>query len=212
MRASIYNAMPIEGVQALVGLHARIRAVACLRHDAARTMTDPLRAPARKLPSLADLRVQIDALDQQLLDLLNQRAHVAEQVGEVKKREGTPFFRPDRVAQVIEKMQGSNPGPLKSLHVAAIWREIMSACLRARIAPTGGGARPRRHLLRTGGRRVFRRRGRPGLLRQLRRSLPCDRGRQRRSTAWSASRTPPKAWSPAHSTCSCIPRPTWWAR
>lgn len=79
--------------------------------------------------SLADLRVQIDALDQRLLDLLNQRAHVAERVGEVKKREGTPFFRPDRVAQVIEKMQGSNPGPLKSLHVAAIWREIMSACL-----------------------------------------------------------------------------------
>ena len=79
--------------------------------------------------SLADLRVRIDALDQRLLDLLNQRAHVAEQVGEVKKREGTPFFRPDRVAQVIEKMQGSNPGPLKSLHVAAIWREIMSACL-----------------------------------------------------------------------------------
>ncbi|HYP70462.1 MAG TPA: prephenate dehydratase, partial [Variovorax sp.] len=57
------------------------------------------------------------------------RAHVAEQVGEVKKREGTPFFRPDRVAQVIEKMTKSNQGPLKDAHVAAIWREIMSACL-----------------------------------------------------------------------------------
>jgi chorismate mutase/prephenate dehydratase len=34
--------------------------------------------------SLADLRVQIDSLDQQLLDLLNRRAHVAELVGEVK--------------------------------------------------------------------------------------------------------------------------------
>jgi chorismate mutase/prephenate dehydratase len=80
-------------------------------------------------PGLADLRVQIDTLDQRLIELLNQRAHVAEQVGEVKKREGTPFFRPDRVAQVIEKMQHANAGPLKSLHVAAIWREIMSACL-----------------------------------------------------------------------------------
>jgi chorismate mutase/prephenate dehydratase len=79
--------------------------------------------------SLADLRVQIDSLDRQLLELLNRRAHVAEQVGEVKKREGTPYFRPDRVAQVIEKMQQSNQGPLKPLHVAAIWREIMSACL-----------------------------------------------------------------------------------
>ncbi|WP_295988856.1 prephenate dehydratase [uncultured Variovorax sp.] len=79
--------------------------------------------------SLADLRVQIDSLDQRLLRLLNERAHVAELVGEVKKREGTPFFRPDRVAQVIDKMQKSNGGPLKDLHVAAIWREIMSACL-----------------------------------------------------------------------------------
>ena len=81
------------------------------------------------LPDLADLRVQIDAIDQQLLSLLNQRALVAEQVGEVKKREGTAFFRPDRVAQVIDKIQTANPGPLKNSHVAAIWREIMSACL-----------------------------------------------------------------------------------
>ena len=79
--------------------------------------------------NLADLRVQIDAIDQQLLSLLNQRARVAEHVGEVKKRDGTPFFRPDRVAQVIEKIQSSNAGPLKGPHVAAIWREIMSACL-----------------------------------------------------------------------------------
>ncbi|MDO9216226.1 MAG: prephenate dehydratase [Lacisediminimonas sp.] len=79
--------------------------------------------------TLADLRVQIDALDNQLLTLLNQRALVAEQVGEVKKREGTPFFRPDRVAQVIEKIQQANQGPLKNEHVAAVWREIMSACL-----------------------------------------------------------------------------------
>ena len=79
--------------------------------------------------NLADLRVQIDALDQELLTLLNRRAVVAEQVGEVKKLEGTPFFRPDRVAQVIERIQQSNQGPLRGEHVAAVWREIMSACL-----------------------------------------------------------------------------------
>ncbi|HOZ64013.1 MAG TPA: prephenate dehydratase [Burkholderiaceae bacterium] len=85
--------------------------------------------PTTPLPNLADLRVKIDAIDQQLLTLLNSRALVAEQVGEVKKREGTAFFRPDRVAQVIDKIQQANPGPLKNPHVAAIWREIMSACL-----------------------------------------------------------------------------------
>lgn len=96
-------------------------------------MTDsaptPPSSPADKSEGLSDLRVLIDSLDQRLLSLLNERAHVAELVGEVKKREGTPFFRPDRVAQVIDKMQNSNGGPLKDLHVAAIWREIMSACL-----------------------------------------------------------------------------------
>ena len=86
-------------------------------------------SPVVATPDLAALRVQIDALDQELLSLLNRRAHVAEQVGEVKRREGSPFFRPDRVAQVIAKIQGRNTGPLKDAHVASIWREIMSACL-----------------------------------------------------------------------------------
>ena len=79
--------------------------------------------------ALAPLRVQIDSLDAQLLQLLNQRARVAEQVGEIKRAEGSPFFRPDRVAQVIQKITSANPGPLHNEHVAAIWREIMSACL-----------------------------------------------------------------------------------
>lgn len=79
--------------------------------------------------SLADLRVDIDALDIELLALLNRRAVVAEEVGEVKKQEGTPFFRPDRVANVIAEIQRINQGPLKNKHIAAIWGEIMSACL-----------------------------------------------------------------------------------
>ena len=87
-------------------------------------MTTPLQSE-----ELASLRTQIDSIDQQLLSLLNQRADVAEKVGELKRREGSPFFRPDRVAQVIEKIQKANQGPLKNLHVGSIWREIMSACL-----------------------------------------------------------------------------------
>ena len=78
---------------------------------------------------LADLRQRIDQVDGQLLQLLNQRAQLAEQVGDIKRAEGSPFFRPDRVAQVLEKIQSLNNGPLKNQHVSAIWREIMSACL-----------------------------------------------------------------------------------
>ena len=90
--------------------------------------TSPVQSDA-----LAKLRVQIDRLDAQLLALLNQRAQVAEEVGELKRQEGTPFFRPDRVAQVIAKVQADNRGPLLNQHVGAIWREIMSACLALEV-------------------------------------------------------------------------------
>ena len=83
--------------------------------------------------ALARLRTRIDGLDAQLLALLNERAQVAEEVGELKRHEGTPFFRPDRVAQVIAKVQRANPGPLLNQHIAAIWREIMSACLALEV-------------------------------------------------------------------------------
>ena len=79
--------------------------------------------------ALAPLRQQIDALDQELLSMLNRRALLAEQVGEIKKKEGSPFFRPDRVAQLITSLQQKNPGPLRAEHVAAVWREVVSACL-----------------------------------------------------------------------------------
>lgn len=84
--------------------------------------------------SLADLRVQIDAVDRQLLTLLNQRASLANEVGEIKRAEGSPVFRPDREAQVISGLQAANAGPLKNTSVASIWREVMSAC-RALEAP-----------------------------------------------------------------------------
>ncbi len=86
-------------------------------------------AEPQATPALLQLRDQIDGLDRELLELLNRRARVAEQVGEIKRSEGTPFFRPDRVAQVIDKIRAANPGPLRAEHVSAIWREIMSACL-----------------------------------------------------------------------------------
>ena len=59
---------------------------------------------------LADLRVQIDAVDQQLLSLLNQRAKLAQAVGEVKKIDGSPVFRPDREIQVIDKLKAAKIG------------------------------------------------------------------------------------------------------
>jgi chorismate mutase / prephenate dehydratase len=84
--------------------------------------------------TLAELRTSIDQVDRELLALLNRRAALANEVGEIKRAEGSPVFRPEREAQVINGLQSSNPGPLKDRNVANIWREIMSAC-RALEAP-----------------------------------------------------------------------------
>ncbi len=86
-------------------------------------------------PDLSALRARIDAVDRELLALLNRRAGLALAVGELKKREGSVVFRPEREAQVIDGLKAANAGPLRSESVAPIWREIRSAC-RALETPT----------------------------------------------------------------------------
>ncbi|HXD39488.1 MAG TPA: prephenate dehydratase [Ramlibacter sp.] len=83
---------------------------------------------------LSTLRAEIDSVDRELLQLLNRRAALANEVGEIKRAEGSTVFRPEREAQVINGLEAANPGPLKNSNVAGIWREIMSAC-RALEAP-----------------------------------------------------------------------------
>lgn len=77
---------------------------------------------------LTPLRVQIDAIDAQLLDLFNQRARLAQQVGHVKAETRAPVFRPEREAQILRGVAERNPGPLKNADLQTIYREIMSAC------------------------------------------------------------------------------------
>jgi chorismate mutase/prephenate dehydratase len=95
-------------------------------------MADSVSPP---LPELQALRDRIDAVDRDLLALLNRRAALAQQVGALKKQEGSVVFRPEREAQVIDGLKAANPGPLATGSVAPIWREIMSAC-RALETPT----------------------------------------------------------------------------
>jgi chorismate mutase/prephenate dehydratase len=78
--------------------------------------------------TLNQLRELIDRTDQKLLILLNERAQYANEVGDIKRAEGSTVFRPEREAQVIRNLQQSNQGPLKEESLAHIWREVMSAC------------------------------------------------------------------------------------
>jgi chorismate mutase/prephenate dehydratase len=77
---------------------------------------------------LKPLREQIDAIDAQILDLLNQRARIAQEVGHFKAETNAPVFRPEREAQVLRSVAQRNQGPLNGTDVQTIFREVMSAC------------------------------------------------------------------------------------
>jgi len=97
---------------------------------------------------LKPIRERIDAIDAQLLRLLNDRAQCALEVGEVKQGQASDeapvFYRPEREAQILSSLMARNPGPLKDADVAALFREVISCCLNlemplsvAALAPEG---------------------------------------------------------------------------
>ena len=64
--------------------------------------------------ALAGVRAEIDGIDAELLGLLNRRARCAQKVGEIKAEHGEAghIYRPEREAQVLRRLQETNPGPL----------------------------------------------------------------------------------------------------
>ena len=80
---------------------------------------------------LADVRRRIDAVDEKIHGLLNDRARLAQQVGISKAKDGhtVDFYKPEREAQVLRMARERNKGPLRDEEVLRLFREIMSACL-----------------------------------------------------------------------------------
>lgn len=78
---------------------------------------------------LEDIRKKIDHLDQQLLDLLSERADLVHEVGEIKKKEGLQIYAPDREHALLKRLAEMNKGRLPERSIVAIYREIMSAAL-----------------------------------------------------------------------------------
>ena len=75
---------------------------------------------------LKQCRDQIDAIDEQLLKLVNQRAQLAREIGNLKG--GGPTYRPEREAQVLRRLLEHNEGPLSDEAITAIFRSVMSNC------------------------------------------------------------------------------------
>src|SRR5207249_228702 len=84
-------------------------------------------------------RDTIDAIDREMLKLLNERARQAQVIGSLKG--DGPAYRPEREAQVLRALQEQNRGPLPNESVAGVFRQVISACLaleqKLRIAYLG---------------------------------------------------------------------------
>jgi len=82
---------------------------------------------------LKKLREQIDSIDNQILDLLNQRAKVVIGVGKAKEVSDGTFYVPSREKAIYERLTAQNQGPFPSAAVVKVFREIISASLNMEL-------------------------------------------------------------------------------
>src|SRR3989338_3496790 len=78
---------------------------------------------------LSKLRNKIDAIDERILGLLNQRARVTLTIGKIKAKHKSSTYVPNREKQIYDHISGINKGPLSNNALNAIYREIMSGAL-----------------------------------------------------------------------------------
>src|SRR4051794_32128573 len=81
---------------------------------------------SKRAPTLASLRGAIDQLDLDLVNLLNRRAEIASQIGQLKNNQGLEVWSAAREDEVIARALSASQGPLPSETLRLIFRELMS--------------------------------------------------------------------------------------
>lgn len=86
---------------------------------------------AKSGPNLDEVRRSIDDVDQRIQALINERAKLAQVVGQSKGelQSAVDYYRPEREAEVLRSVLERNAGPLRDEEILRLFREIMSACL-----------------------------------------------------------------------------------
>ena len=75
--------------------------------------------------SLKLLRQKIDDIDDKLLNLLNERASCAVEVGKIKITQNLPIYSPEREKQIIQRLISRNPGPLQEHSIRTLFERII---------------------------------------------------------------------------------------
>lgn len=78
-------------------------------------------------PELARLREAIDVVDREILDKLNERARLVQQVGEEKRTRRAPVYVAGRERDLIHRLEEANPGPFPTQAIGYVFKEIISA-------------------------------------------------------------------------------------
>ncbi|MBX3185456.1 MAG: prephenate dehydratase [Labilithrix sp.] len=95
-----------------------------------KSLSDRRGARASAKPALAPARAKIDALDDQILGLLESRADVARDIAALKRAAAIEVFHdPERERQVLERLVKRGEGRFPPDAIRAVFREVMSACL-----------------------------------------------------------------------------------
>jgi len=92
------------------------------------------------LKALADCRARIDALDLRILELINQRTRIVEEIGRIKRRLKLPIYEPRREDEVYANVTSHNGGPLPGEAVRRIFERIideMRTVQRVRMEESG---------------------------------------------------------------------------
>jgi chorismate mutase-like protein len=75
--------------------------------------------------SIDEWRIKIDDVDRQLVDLLNERARYADEIGKIKEQLGLDAYSPRREQEVLENVLGSNKGPLSDAALRRLFERII---------------------------------------------------------------------------------------
>lgn len=78
---------------------------------------------------LQQLRQELDALNDHILELLSERARIVQRVGQVKKENNLPLYDPEREQAMYAKIVAKNPGPFPDETIAHLFKEIARASL-----------------------------------------------------------------------------------
>ena len=74
---------------------------------------------------IAEWRKKIDEIDQQIIRLINERAHCAQEIGKLKRNTDMPIYEPDRERIIFENVFRENRGPLPDIEVRHIYERII---------------------------------------------------------------------------------------